>query len=291
MELRVLRYFLTVAQYQNMTKAAHELLVSQPTLSKQLSDLETELGAKLFTRGHRQITLTQEGEYLRTRAREIVQLVDQTAANIQSDQVITGRLSIGAGESVGMKRIMKVVSEIIQAYPDVKIHLISGNADEMETALKHGTIDFAVLMGKRDLKKYNYLNLPEVNTWGLVIKKNDPLATKDVITPSDLIGLPLLVSEQALEEHTFQEWWGNLDEKMNIIGTFTLVFNAQLMVNQGNTYMIIFDHLINNSNSNNLVFRPLSPALTEPTNIIWKKNIVQSKVAQLFIKRLTASLN
>ncbi|MDE7041145.1 MAG: LysR family transcriptional regulator, partial [Limosilactobacillus sp.] len=251
MELRVLRYFLTVAQYQNMTKAAHELLVSQPTLSKQLSDLETELGAKLFTRGHRQITLTQEGEYLRTRAREIVQLVDQTAANIQSDQVITGRLSIGAGESVGMKRIMKVVSEIIQAYPDVKIHLISGNADEMETALKHGTIDFAVLMGKRDLKKYNYLNLPEVNTWGLVIKKNDPLATKDVITPSDLIGLPLLVSEQALEEHTFQEWWGNLDEKMNIIGTFTLVFNAQLMVNQGNTYMIIFDHLINNSNSNN----------------------------------------
>ncbi|MBB1110728.1 LysR family transcriptional regulator [Limosilactobacillus sp. pH52_RY] len=291
MELRVLRYFLTVAQYQNMTKAAHELLVSQPTLSKQLSDLETELGAKLFTRGHRQITLTQEGEYLRTRAREIVQLVDQTAANIQSDQVITGRLSIGAGESVGMKRIMKVVSEIIQAYPDVKIHLVSGNADEMETALKHGTIDFAVLMGKRDLKKYNYLNLPEVNTWGLVIKKNDPLATKDVITPSDLIGLPLLVSEQALEEHTFQEWWGNLDEKMNIIGTFTLVFNAQLMVNQGNTYMIIFDHLINNSNSNNLVFRPLSPALTEPTNIIWKKNIVQSKVAQLFIKRLTASLN
>lgn len=291
MELRVLRYFLTVAQYQNMTKAAHELLVSQPTLSKQLSDLETELGAQLFIRGHRQITLTQEGEYLQARAREIVQLVDQTAANIQADQVITGRLSIGAGESVGMKRIMKVVSEIIQAYPDVKIHLVSGNADEMETALKHGTIDFAVLMGKRDLKKYNYLNLPEVNTWGLVIKKNDPLATKDVITPSDLIGLPLLVSEQALEEHTFQDWWGNLDEKMNIIGTFTLVFNAQLMVNQGNTYMIIFDHLINNSNSNNLVFRPLSPALTEPTNIIWKKNIVQSKVAQLFIKRLTASLN
>lgn len=291
MELRVLRYFLAVAQYQNMTKAAHELLVSQPTLSKQLADLETELGAQLFIRGHRQITLTEEGEYLQARAKEIVQLADQTAANIQADQIITGRLSIGAGESVGMKRIMKVVSEIIQDYPDVKIHLVSGNADEMETALKHGTIDFAVLMGKRDLNKYSYLSLPEVNTWGLVMKKGDPLALKETISPNDLIDLPLLMSEQAIEEHPFQDWWGNLDKKMNIIGTFTLVFNAQLMVSQGNAYMITFDHLINNSNSSNLTFRPLSPTLTEPTNIIWKKNIVQSKVAQLFIKRLTASLN
>lgn len=291
MELRVLRYFLAVAQYQNMTKAAHELLVSQPTLSKQLADLETELGAQLFIRGHRQITLTEEGEYLQARAKEIVQLADQTAANIQADQIITGRLSIGAGESVGMKRIMKVVSEIIQDYPDVKIHLVSGNADEMETALKHGTIDFAVLMGKRDLNKYNYLSLPEVNTWGLVMKKGDPLALKETISPNDLIDLPLLMSEQAIEEHPFQDWWGNLDKKMNIIGTFTLVFNAQLMVSQGNAYMITFDHLINNSNSSNLTFRPLSPTLTEPTNIIWKKNIAQSKVAQLFIKRLAASLN
>ncbi|MRH72019.1 LysR family transcriptional regulator [Lactobacillus reuteri] len=291
MELRVLRYFLAVAQYQNMTKAAHELLVSQPTLSKQLADLETELGAQLFIRGHRQITLTEEGEYLQARAKEIVQLADQTAANIQADQIITGRLSIGAGESVGMKRIMKVVSEIIQDYPDVKIHLVSGNADEMETALKHGTIDFAVLMGKRDLNKYSYLSLPEVNTWGLVMKKGDPLALKETISPNDLIDLPLLMSEQAIEEHPFQDWWGNLDKKMNIIGTFTLVFNAQLMVSQGNAYMITFDHLINNSNSSNLTFRPLSPTLTEPTNIIWKKNIAQSKVAQLFIKRLAASLN
>ncbi|MCC4422503.1 LysR family transcriptional regulator [Limosilactobacillus reuteri] len=291
MELRVLRYFLAVAQYQNMTKAAHELLVSQPTLSKQLADLETELGAQLFIRGHRQITLTEEGEYLQARAKEIVQLADQTAANIQADQIITGRLSIGAGESVGMKRIMKVVSEIIQDYPDVKIHLVSGNADEMETALKHGTIDFAVLMGKRDLNKYNYLSLPEVNTWGLVMKKGDPLALKETISPNNLIDLPLLMSEQAIEEHPFQDWWGNLDKKMNIIGTFTLVFNAQLMVSQGNAYMITFDHLINNSNSSNLTFRPLSPILTEPTNIIWKKNIAQSKVAQLFIKRLAASLN
>lgn len=291
MELRVLRYFLAVAQYQNMTRAARELLVSQPTLSKQLADLEEELGAQLFIRGHRKITLTEDGEYLQARAKEIIQLADQTAANIQADQVITGRISIGAGESVGMKRIMQVAGEILQDYPDVRIHLVSGNADEMERALNHGTIDFAVLMGQRELTNYNYLSLPEINTWGLVMKKDDLLAEKKAITPNDLIGLPLLLSEQAIEEHPFQGWWGNLDQKMNIIGTFTLVFNAQLMVSQGNAYMITFDHLINNSNNSDLTFRPLSPTLSEPTNIIWKKNVLQSKVAQLFIKRLTASLD
>ncbi len=291
MELRVLRYFLAVAQYENMTKAARELLVSQPTLSKQLSDLEEELGAQLFVRGHRRITLTAEGEYLQTRAKEIVQLADQTALNIQANQVITGQLSIGAGESIAMERVMKVVSEITQDYPDVKIHLVSGNADEMETALRHGTIDFAVLMGTRALNDYHYLNLPETNTWGLVMKRTAPLAKKKSINPSDLIGLPLLMSEQAMEEHPFQRWWGNLDTKMNIIGTFTLVFNAQLMVTKGNAYLITFDHLINNANNSQLTFRPLSPALTEPTNIIWKKNVVQSKVAQLFIQRLKASLD
>lgn len=290
MELRVLRYFLAVAQYQNMTRAAHELLVSQPTLSKQIADLEDELGAPLFIRGHRKITLTEEGEYLQTQAKEIVQLADQTAANIQADQVISGKLSIGAGESVGMQRIMKIVSEIVQDYPDIKVRLVSGNADEMESALRHGTIDFAVFMGKRQLDNYDYLRLPEINTWGLVMKKDDLLASHEFIAPQDLVGLPLLMSEQAIEEQPFQNWWGNLDKEMNIIGTFTLVFNAQLMVSQGNAYMITFDHLINNSNSSDLAFRPLSPALTEPTNVVWKKNVSHSKVAQLFINRLQASL-
>lgn len=288
MELRVLRYFLAVAQHHNMTQAARDLLVSQPALSKQLAELESELGAKLFIRGHRQMTLTQQGEYLKERAKEILQLADQTAANIQADQVVTGTLSIGAGESLGMKRVMQTVGEIIQDYPDVRINLISGNADEMETALKHGTIDFAVLMGNRELKSYNRLSLPEVNSWGLVMKKDDPLTAKKVITPQDLVGLPLLMSKQSLEEHRFQDWWKNFSRQIKVIGTYSLVFNAQLMVAAGSAYMITFDHLVN---SPALTFRLLSPALSEPTNLIWKKNVVQSKVAQLFIKRLAASLS
>lgn len=291
MELRVLRYFLAVAQFKNITRAARELLVSQPTLSKQMADLEDELGTQLFIRGHRRLTLTPNGEYLQTRAKEIVQLADQTAANIQADQIISGDLSIGAGESIGMTRVMKVVSDIIQDYPEVKIHLISGDAAEMETALEHGSIDFAVFMGNRDLANYEYLSLPENNTWGLTLRKDDPLAQKKFITPADLVGLPLLMSEQALEEHRFQDWWGNLSPQMKIIGTYTLIYNAQLMVKDGYAYMVTFDHLINNANNSQLTFRPLSPTLSEPTNIVWKKNVVQSKVAQLFVKRLQASLS
>ena len=291
MELRVLRYFLAVAQKRNITKAAQELLISQPTLSKQLADLEDELGVQLFIRGHRQITLTDEGEYLQTRAREITQLAEQTALNIKGQEVISGTISIGAGESIAMERIMRVLSEIIKDYSDVKVRLISGNADEMETALQHGSIDFAVLMANRSLDNYHHLQIPESDRWGLVMRKDDSLANKAEISPEDLADLPLLMSVQAIEEHRFQSWWGNLDRKMNIIGTYSLVFNAQLMVAQGSAYLVTFDHLINNANNSQLTFRPLAPALTETTNVIWKKNVTQSKAAQLFIKRLMASLD
>ena len=291
MELRVLRYFLAVAQKRNITKAAQELLISQPTLSKQLADLEDELGVQLFIRGHRQITLTDEGEYLQTRAREITQLAEQTALNIKGQEVISGTISIGAGESIAMERIMRVLSEIIKDYSDVKVRLISGNADEMETALQHGSIDFAVLMANRSLDNYHHLQIRESDRWGLVMRKDDSLANKAEISPEDLADLPLLMSEQAIEEHRFQSWWGNLDRKMNIIGTYSLVFNAQLIVAQGSAYLVTFDHLINNANNSQLTFRPLAPALTETTNVIWKKNVTQSKAAQLFIKRLMASLD
>lgn len=281
MELRVLRYFLAVAQYQNITRATQELLVSQPTLSRQLAELEAELGVTLFIRGHRQITLTEAGEYLQARAKEIVQL---------ADQVISGTLALSAGESVGMQRIMTVLSQMIHDYPDIKLRLVSGNAAEMEAALKRGTIDFAVLMADRALDNYHHLQLPETERWGLVLRKDDPLAQKEAIAPSDLLGLPLLLSEQAVEEHRFQKWWGNLEKKLQIIGTYTLVFNAQLMVKQGQAYVLSFDDLIDNSNQSELTFRPLTPQLTETTSVIWKKNIVRSKVAELFIKRLSASL-
>ncbi|WP_119326142.1 LysR family transcriptional regulator [Companilactobacillus musae] len=291
MELRVLRYFLAVAQEKNITRASQKLLVSQPTLSKQLSDLEEELGAKLFTRGHRQITLTSEGEYLRSKAEEIIDLTDKTSANIQTDQIISGELTLGAGESIGMKRIINIISDITQDYPDVKVHLVSGNAEEMESMLDRGTLDFAVLMGERTLENYHYLQIPETDQWGVLMLKDKPLTQKDVITPKDLVNKPLIMSSQALQNHRFQDWWGNLGPKMNILGTFTLVYNAELLAENSGAYMITFNNLLNNSPTQNLIFRPLSPELFEPITVIWKKNTVQSKVNQLFIRRLKASFD
>lgn len=285
-EIRVLRYFLAVAQERNITRAAHQLFISQPTLSNQLADLEKELGAQLFIRGHRQITLTSEGQYLRARAAEIVSLVDQTSANIQANQVISGELSIGAGESVGMQRILDVASYLTQDYPDVKIHLFSGDAIETERKLSNGTLDFAVLMGERPLTNYNYLQLPETDQWGVVMPGDDLLTQKLAIKPKDLLGHPLLLSAQAIQARRFQEWWGNLGTKMKIIGTYNLVFNAKLLVSNHSAYLVTFNHLID---SPDLAFRPLTPKLLDNITLVWKKNAVQSKVAQLFVKRLRAT--
>ncbi len=290
MELRVLRYFLAVVQEKNITKTAEKMLISQPALSKQLSDLENELGTKLFIRGHRQITLTSEGEYLSSKASEIIDLADKTTANILTDQVIGGDLTIGAGESVGMKRIIDVMGNINQDYPDVKVHLVSGDANEMESKLNSGTLDFAVFMGKRDLSDFNYLQIPETDQWGVIMRRDALLASKEVITPKDLTGLPLLISSQARSNNRFDNWWGNLGPQMTITGTFTLAFNAELLVESSHSYMMTFNHLLNENNSEKLIFRPLEPKLTEPITVVWKKNTVLSKVNQLFINRLRASL-
>ena len=290
MELRVLRYFLAVARYRNITRAAHELLISQPALSTQLSALEAELGVQLFTRGHRQITLTSQGEYLQARALEMVKLEERTVANIHTDDIVSGDLTIGAGESIGMQRILDVTGDILRDYPDTKIHLVSGDASEMEQQLTKGTLDFAVLMGERPLERYNALRLPETNHWGVVMPIDSPLAQHKTISPADLIGYPLLISAQAQAAHRFQNWWGNLGTQLTIRGTFTLTFNAQLLVRNGSTLVLTFDHLVNASLKDDLTFRPLSPALTEPIIVIWKPHTVQSKLALLFIQRLQATL-
>lgn len=291
MELRVLRYFLEVAQEKNITHAARNLLISQPTLSTQLADLEDELGTKLFVRGRREIELTEEGEYLRARAAEIVALANKTTANIQSKQIVSGSLAIGAGESIELRRIMKILAGMVADYPDIKLHFISGNAGEMEAQLQSGVVDFAVFMGERLTNNYNFLELPEKDSWGVLMREDDVLAKKDAITPEDLLGLPLIVSKQALETQRFQKWWGDLDSKMNVVATFTLTFNAQLLASEGQMYLITFEHLVNSYLKKQLVFRPLNPTLKEPITIVWKKNTVLSKAAQLFIQRIKSSLN
>lgn len=291
MELRVLNYFVATAQELNMTRAAQKLLVSQPALSRQIADLEDELGVKLFNRQPRHLTLTPAGQYLYEQAKEILTLASKTKSNLQSSAVISGDLTIAAGESFAMQRLMNIVSNIIRDYPTVKIHILSGNYEFAERRLDTGAVDFAVIIGNLPLDNYASLQLPEKDTWGVLMTKDDPLAKKSAITAEDLVGRNVLNSQQAENRKYFDSWFGNYKEQINIIGTVNLNFNGTLLVKNKAAIMLTLDKLANISDESNLTFRPITPMLKQPVTVIWKQETNKSPVADLFLNRLRASID
>lgn len=291
MELRVLNYFVATAQELNMTRAAQKLLVSQPALSRQIADLEDELGVKLFNRQPRHLTLTPAGQYLYEQAKEILTLASKTKSNLQSSAVISGDLTIAAGESFAMQRLMNIVSNIIRDYPTVKIHILSGDYEFAERRLDTGAVDFAVIIGNLPLDNYASLQLPEKDTWGVLMTKDDPLAKKSAITAEDLVGRNVLNSQQAENRKYFDSWFGNYKEQINIIGTVNLNFNGTLLVKNKAAIMLTLDKLANMSDESNLTFRPITPMLKQPVTVIWKRETNKSPVADLFLNRLRASID
>lgn len=291
MELRVLNYFVATAQELNMTRAAQKLLVSQPALSRQIADLENELGVKLFNRQPRHLTLTPAGQYLYEQAKEILTLASKTKSNLQSSAVISGDLTIAAGESFAMQRLMNIVSNIIRDYPTVKIHILSGDYEFAERRLNTGAVDFAVIIGNLPLDNYASLQLPEKDTWGVLMTKDDPLAKKSAITAEDLVGRNVLNSQQAENRKYFDSWFGNYKEQINIIGTVNLNFNGTLLVKNKAAIMLTLDKLANISDESNLTFRPITPMLKQPVTVIWKRENNLSPVADLFLNRLRASID
>ncbi|KAA8802855.1 LysR family transcriptional regulator [Lactobacillus crispatus] len=291
MELRVLNYFVATAQELNMTRAAQKLLVSQPALSRQIADLEDELGVKLFNRQPRHLTLTPAGQYLYEQAKEILTLASKTKSNLQSSAVISGDLTIAAGESFAMQRLMNIVSNIIRDYPTVKIHILSGDYEFAERRLNTGAVDFAVIIGNLPLDNYPSLQLPEKDTWGVLMTKDDPLAKKSAITAEDLVGRNVLNSQQAENRKYFDSWFGNYKEQINIIGTVNLNFNGTLLVKNKAAIMLTLDKLANISDESNLTFRPITPMLKQPVTVIWKRETNLSPVADLFLNRLRASID
>lgn len=291
MELRVLNYFVATAQELNMTRAAQKLLVSQPALSRQIADLEDELGVKLFNRQPRHLTLTPAGQYLYEQAKEILTLASKTKSNLQSSAVISGDLTIAAGESFAMQRLMNIVSNIIRDYPTVKIHILSGDYEFAERRLDTGAVDFAVIIGNLPLDNYASLQLPEKDTWGVLMTKDDPLAKKSAITAVDLVGRNVLNSQQAENRKYFDSWFGNYKEQINIIGTVNLNFNGTLLVKNKAAIMLTLDKLANISDESNLTFRPITPMLKQPVTVIWKRETNKSPVADLFLNRLRASID
>lgn len=294
MEIRVLRYFLTIAREGSITNAANFLHVTQPTLSRQIHDLEDELGQKLFTRGSHNMTLTTEGMILRKRAEEIISMVDKTEAEFTSmEEAVGGDIYIGGGETDAIKFLAKVAKELHDTYPNIHYHLYSGNAQDVTERLDKGLLDFGVLVQPADISKYDYLNIPAKDTWGVVMRKDSPLAEKETIRKEDLIGIPLICSQQAISQerskNEFTQWFGEDFDKLDIVTTFNLVYNAAIMVDAGLGYAIAIDKIANTSEDSTLCFRPLEPKLDSGLNIIWKKYQVFSAAAELFLERLRDS--
>lgn len=291
MDVRVLRYFIAVATQESISGAANYLHLSQPTLSRQLSDLEKELGTNLFIRGNRKISLTDEGAFLFEKAKEIVGLMDKTEANFnQPEEIISGEIYIGGGETEAMSIIAKTLKNVLIDHPNIKFHTYSGNADDITAKLDSGLLDFGIVIEPADKQKYNYLKLPAIDVWGVLMRKDDPLADKSYIQPKDLIDKPLITSRQTTGSNQIAGWFGQEIEDLNIIGTYNLLYNASLMVKEGIGYAMCIDKLINTSEDSALCFRPLNPKLEAGLNIIWKKHQVFSRAANKFLQQLRSNI-
>lgn len=291
MEVRVLRYFLTIAREGNISAAAGALHLSQPTLSRQIHEMEDQLGTQLFTRGNRTITLTESGRLLRKRAEEIVSLVDRTEAEItRPDEIVSGDIFIGGGESDAMRLLAKIARDLQGDYPEIRYRLHSGNAEEIKERLDKGLLDFGILIGDTDIRTYDYLRLPAVDTWGLLLRRDHPLAAKAAITPEDLRGIPLLCSDQDRVTNLLSSWLGTDITECNIVATYNLIYNASVMVDEGLGCAMTLDKLINTSGDSSLCFRPLEPRLTVSLNMVWKKYQVFSHAAELFLTRVRHEL-
>ena len=287
MELRVLQYFLAVAREQSIVRAAESLHLSQPTLSTQIKAMEEELGKQLLirgTKGSRKITLTEEGMILRKRAEEILKLVHKTECEIShSDQVIAGDVYIGTGETDAVRFAAKAARELYKIHPGIHYHISSRNAQFVLEQLDKGLIDFGIVLGFSDHTKYNSIDLPFKDIWGVLMRKDSPLAEKEALRPEDLWEQPLIISQQDDSCGTLTAWIQKEMSELEIVATYNLLFNASLMVEEGLGYAIGFDKIINTSESSNLCFRPLTPKRETGMSIIWKKYQVFSKASEKFI--------
>lgn len=287
MELRELKYFLAVAREQSISKAASSLFVTQPSLSRQMQNLEKEVWQRLFIRGTRKITLTEAGRLLYKRAEEIIELYNKTETELNKPITdIGGDIYIGGGESYVMGLIAKAAHEVQKDYPNVKFHLFSGDMVAVSEKLDKGLIDFGIFIEPADLSKYDYLRLPLTDTWGVLMRKDSPLAGKKYITPEDLRDEPLIRSKHSLGKSIISDWFKKSADELNIVATYNLLYNASILVEEGIGYAVGLDKIINTSGDSNLCFVPFYPKLESRLDIAWKKYQVFTKGAEIFLKKL-----
>lgn len=291
MEFRVLRYFLAVAREQSISAAAQALHLTQPTLSRQLRELEEELGKQLMVRGSRRIELTEDGMLLRKRAEEIMELVSRTQAELSSpDEAVTGDVYIGTGETDGVRRLARAARRLRESCPGIRFHIVSGDASDVCERLDKGLLDFGVLLGDIDETKYNHIQLPMRDVWGVLMPRSSPLAELGSVLPRDLWDKPLILSRQVDNKSGLYRWLGREPDQLNTVATYNLIYNASLMVDEGMGYAFTLDKLVNTTGSQ-LCFRPLEPRLELGMYLVWKKYRVFSRAAELFLETLEESLS
>lgn len=290
MEIRVLKYFLAVAREGSITAAANALHLTQPTLTRQLQDLEYELKQKLFVRGKYKNTLTDEGMLLKDRAEEIVEMVDKTKKDIiSSGGDIKGDVYIGGGETEAMQYVADVIKEIHATHPNIIFHLYSGNAEDVMEKLDKKLLDFGLLVQHNDASKYDSITLPIADVWGVLMRKDSPLAQYKSVRFENLRGLPLINSRQAIKkssDNEFFKWFHGQFDSLKTVATYNLIFNAAIMVKSSIGYAITLDKLADTSDKSLLCFRPLEPRLEAKLNIVWNKSSARSSAANLFLEKL-----
>lgn len=287
MELRVLKYFLAIAKEENMSRAAEILHVTQPTLSKQIKDLEEELGKKLFVRSNYSMHLTAQGQILYKRAKDIVGLADETVAELKSMTEPTGgNVNIGAAETDSIKYLARIIKQLQEENAGITVNIYSGDSEMVESKLDRGQLDFGVVVRKSDENKYSFLRLPYTDKFGLITRRDNPLAQKKQITIEDLLQAnePLIASRQSLK-NDFVKWCGDKTEKLNIVATGDIPFNLSLLAKEGVGSLLCFDKIINTGKESELVYIPLFPQLETPLYIVWKKTMQLTPPAKKLMER------
>ena len=283
MDIRIMEYYLAIIREGNISAAAEALHVSQPALSRQVKDLEDELGVRLFDRGSRKITLTEEGMILRRRAEEIVRLMQITESEIgQVHNMISGEIHIGAGESLAFRYISEIAGDIHRSYPDVRFYITSGDTTDLMEQLNTGLLDAVLIYNDYDKELYQGISLPQEDRLGILVRKDDPLAHKEKISISELKNLPLIIPREAVNIFDSDPRLAD----MNIVTIYNLIYNASLFVENKVGYAIGFMDLINTTGGNALKYIPITDISPVPGVVIWKKYKVFSPAVNLFLEKL-----
>lgn len=292
MEIRELKYFLAIAREQSISKAAEFLYMTQPSLSRQMQNLEKEIGKQLFVRGNKKITLTEAGILLRKRAEEMLSLYEKTQAELSAQpESISGEIYIGSGESYAVETVAKAAKELYEENPNITFHFFSGDESDVTEKLSKGLIDFGILVEPADLSKYDFIRLPQKDTWGVLMRKDSPLAGKEFITPQDLHDVPIIRSKQTMERNELFDWFQKDARSMKVVATYNLMYNASLLAKEGLGYVFGLNRLINTTDDSELCFRPLKPAIETSLAVVWKKYQVFSKAAEKFLDKLQNFVN